>query len=238
VTVPQVVALIERDPLVAARLLRAAQSPLYTRSGTPPVQSLQQAALRLGIDALVQLFIEITTAVKVFRAQGYDEPMAELRRHSVATAYVARLVCRETSLYDEYAFMCGLLHDVGMAACMIVLSAERGGKPPAPGSLEVEWPAIVEAHAEASSLLCSRWKLPADVVTIVGAHHTIRVGEHPHPMAAVIAIAEHLAVEMGFGDRTEVGDYGVPALALEVLGLDFGRVAALRDKARMAVPAP
>ncbi len=233
VTVPQVVSLVEKDPLIAARVLRSAQSAFYSRPGMPPVQSLSQAAVRLGLDALIQLFIEIATTVKVFRATGYDQPMAELRRHSVATAYVARLVCRETSFYDEYAFMCGLLHDVGMAACMILLSNHRKGKP---GSLEIEWPAILEAHAEASQLLCARWKLPPDVVRVVGAHHVIRVGGHPHPMAAVIAVAEEIAISLGFGDDSEIGTFGVPPVAREVLGLDAARIAAIRERARTVIP--
>ena len=121
--------LLERDTLLAAKVLQLAQSALYSR-GTP-VRSLHEAISRLGLRTLGDLFLQTVLSMRVFRADGYDAPMAALMRHSTVTAHVARIACRMTALPDEYAFMCGLLHDAGMAAGLLIFAdaAPPGSSP-------------------------------------------------------------------------------------------------------------
>jgi HD-like signal output (HDOD) protein len=195
VEIGQIVHLLEQDALIAAAVLRQAQSAYYARG--IPIRSLHEAIVRLGLDTISDLFLAQSMAMRVFRANGYEEPMERLRAHGTATAHIARFVCRETAIYDEYAFLCGLLHDVGMAASLIVLASGRvrANVP----SFEKAWPAVCDAHEEAGAALCTLWKLPADVAYVVGAHHQPRPGHPVHPLAAVVRIAESIASELGFG---------------------------------------
>lgn len=213
VTVPEVVKLVERDPFIAGRVLQVAQSARYCSAGGVP--SLQHAAVRLGLDTMTNIFLEVATHMRVFRAPGYEEPMAKLRRHSVATANIARIVCRYTSIYDDYAFLCGLLHDVGIAACMIVLGEARV---PARGSFALEWPAVRRLHAEASRLICEIWRLPADVAFAVAHHHDTEDSRVVHPVASAIAVAEGIAGQLGFGFENEATP-APPPRAVKSLGL-------------------
>ena len=72
---------------------------------------------------------------------------------------------------------------------------------------------------------------------VVGAHHTLRIGRHMPPMAAVIAVAEEMAITLGFGDDAELELSGSLPEARELLGLDAARLPALRERARAAIPA-
>lgn len=226
VTVPEVVNLVERDPFIAGRVLQVAQSARYCSAGGVP--SLQHAAVRLGLDTMTNIFLEVAMHMRVFRAPGYEEPMARLRRHSVATANIARIVCRYTSIYDEYAFLCGLLHDVGIAACMIVLAETRV---PARGSFALEWPAIRRVHGEASRSICEIWRLPADVAFAVAHHHDSAEGRVLHPVASAIAVAEGLAGQLGFGFENEPTPAPPPA-AVKALGLNEGTLASIAAEAK------
>ncbi len=186
---------VERDPLVAGRVLRLAQSPIY--AAATPVSSLEQGISRLGMKAIADLFLHVSMSSRVFRAKGYERPMNALRVHSVAVASVARLVCRTTSLPDEYAFLCGLLHDVGIAAGLIVLADVR--PPMQPPSVDEIQDAVIAAHTEAAGIVCAAWKLPADVRLVVEHHHHPRIAGAVHPMAAAIGVAEEICRANGFG---------------------------------------
>lgn len=213
VTIAEVVRLVEHDPFIAARVLQVAQSARYCASGGVP--SLQHAAVRLGLDTMTNIFLEVATHMRVFRAAGYEEPMGRLRRHSVATANVARIVCRHTAIYDDYAFLCGLLHDVGIAASMILLAEKRSS---VRGAFGVEWPSIREVHEEASRVLCEAWRLPADVAFAVSHHHDDTAGKYRHPVASAIAVAEHIAEKLGFAFENEVPS-ALPTNAIRSLAL-------------------
>lgn len=226
VTIPEVVALVERDPFIAARVLRVAQSPRYACSGGVP--SLHHAAVRLGLDTMTNIFLEVATHMRVFRAAGYEAPMEQLRRHSVATANVARIVCRYTSIFDEYAFLCGLFHDVGIAASMIIL-ADR--KREAKRTFADEWRAIQPIHAQAARMLCQTWKLPPDVAFVTGHHHSFEVGGHVHPVAAAIGVAEFVAGKLGFGFEDEAPKE-MPFAAMRAIDLSESAMTAIASEAK------
>jgi HD-like signal output (HDOD) protein len=196
---------LERDPLLAARVLQLAQSALY--SGGVPIRSLDEAISRLGLRTLEELFLQTVLSMRVFRANGYEAPMANLMVHSLATAHVARLACRLTSIPDEYAFLCGLLHDAGMAAGLLIFSDApstrgAGGKAAPPPFEEVSF-ALEVVHEEASAILADTWGLHAEIRAVIGIHHQFKQGNRIHPLAAVLCVADWIASEAGTAIGTE-----------------------------------
>ena len=176
--------------------------------------------MRLGLATLSDIFLSTAMSMRVFRAVGYEKQMATLRRHSTATAHICRVVSRHTSFFDEYAFLCGLLHDVGIAALIIALT-DKKHKEELP-HLSVVWPAILLAHTEASAALCRMWGLAPDVVLAVGSHHatiTANTSSRVHPLAAVVAVADHLATKYGAGVEGETDELGGVSGPQQVLGI-------------------
>ncbi len=186
---------IEKDSMLAARVLRLAQSPLY--AVRTPVRSIADALLKLGLDRLTQLVMETALSAKVFRAPGYEAPMARLARHSKATAHIARVVGAAAGANGEYAFLCGLLHDVGIAAVMISPTAlPRGESPP---SFESVWPIMLATHEEISGILARLWGFSAELQHVMGHHHSYQMGGQTNALAAVVFISGALATELGAG---------------------------------------
>jgi len=190
-----VVALLEKDSVLAGRVLRIAQSPVY--AGASKLVSLKDALVRLGLITLRDLVLEVAMNLRVFKAESYAGSMERLRRHSLATAHLSRLVSRYTPMEGEYAFLCGLLHDVGTAGILIALGDQPRGK--APPDLEVLWPAIDAVHEEAAAIMARLWQLPAEIPLVLGAHHSVRIDGFDHPLAATVCLADHLADELGQG---------------------------------------
>jgi HD-like signal output (HDOD) protein len=185
--VEQILAVLEQDPLLAARVLRVASSPVY---GGQVLDSLQTAVMRLGMRTLADLVWEVALHMRVFRSKAYEAPMEAVRRHSIAVAHVSRAIAKLTPVPLEYAFLCGLLHDVGAAAALHLLG--DGGSNAGAGALSADVLEVVleKAHAEGSQLVARLWNLPGDVQLVLGHHHSVSVQGHAHPTAAIIAIAE------------------------------------------------
>jgi HD-like signal output (HDOD) protein len=228
INIRDIVALLEQDALIAAKVLKRSQSALYSRGA--PIRSLHEAVVRLGLGTIHDLFLAAALEVRVFRAQGYDEPMERLRRHSTAAAHVARLVCRQTAIYDEYAFLCGLLHDAGMVASLIALaSGTRHGERPA--DLSIVWDAVCDAHEAAGETLCRLWGLPGDIAIVVASHHGPRANQPVHPLAAAIAVAESILLDLGFGLPGD-GGVGPARWATDALDLSEPVLASLTVQAK------
>ncbi len=191
--------ILQSDPFVAGQVLRVAGSPLYARG--EPVRSLEQALTRLGITALTQIFLQVTVTSRVFRAPGYAGPMESLREHAVATAHAARLICRNTRLPDDVAFLCGLLHDVGAAMSLIVLGDLPPHRRPLYGESVVR--AIDAVRVEAATVVCESWGLPSDLLDVIVNHHEPFSNGNANPLGCVVLLADHLATLAGFGGVAE-----------------------------------
>ena len=187
--ISDVLAVLESDPVLAARVLRLAQSALY--AGRGQIRSMRQAVVRLGLREMRNAVFEIALHLRVFRAKGYEAVVGSLRRHSTAVAHLCRLVAAEAGLDGEFAFLCGLLHDVGLAASLLVLADEE--KPP----LALAWPALDAVHEEASAIVASSWNLPPEIRAVLRHHHPTHLSGQAVPYAAVICVAHLLADQVG-----------------------------------------
>jgi HD-like signal output (HDOD) protein len=210
---------LEEAPILTAAVLRLAQSSYYRRA--EPLRTIEQAMTRLGIRTIADLFLQVSTTTRIFRAAGYDAPMRLLREHSIATAHLARVVCRYTPAFEEYAFLCGLLHDVGAGAGILALADSLREKPRPATSDEVV-STVFLVHERCSEMLARAWDLPGDVVLVLGHHHDLTIGGVVHPYAATICIADALANDLGFGSGEDVDAAQVERARM---ALDIGELA-------------
>lgn len=226
----EVVKLLERDPVLAARTLSIAQSAFYaTRS---PITSLNQAAVRLGLKTLRELVLEAALHMRVFRVPGMERPMERLSRHSTAAAHAVKLVCQRTALDAEYAFLVGLLHDVGFAASLLALAEDPYWKGV---TFEQFAPVLDEVHAEASALLTRIWKLPEPIQLSVAHHHDVQVNGKVDPINAALIVAEQLCWEAGLGMLPPPPDADPYAMAMPeppLEGLDANWTGLVNEAAR------
>lgn len=193
VELKDIVGLLEQDSLLTAQVLKIVRSPIH--AGTQQIRSLKDAVLRLGLRALRDMVLEVAMTLRVFRAPAYAATMECVRQHSIHVAHLARRVCRYTAIEGEFAFLCGLLHDVGVAGILVALSegTERRGQgaKSAPDLIAI-WPALDRAHARAGERMAELWNLPPEVRMVIGAHHDVRIGDHPHPLAATVCLADEM----------------------------------------------
>lgn len=239
----EIVDVLGRDPLLAAQVLARAQSSAYTRGQA--TRTLLDAVMKLGLRVLRNIVFEVSLNTRVFMAPaGYVEAMERLRVHSVATGHLANLVAKHTNHPDDFAFLAGLLHDVGVAG-LFIAQAELPDPPP----LNVAWPGILQHHAEASGALARLWRLPKPLQAVLANHHSVTIEGQPSTLAATIVLAERLAFELAPLVGTDPSTPDRPRImpgkdlsatpvvqqACRLLGVDGPGFVALREAAREVI---
>ncbi len=247
-----VVKLLERDAVLAARVLALAQSARY--ASRSPVVTLRQAAVRMGLETLTHLVLQAGLELQVFRAPGFEWFAERANRHATAVAHVTRDVCKAAGVPGEHAFTGGLLHDIGLSATLLLVT-ERPEWRRLP--FEALAPVLDAVHADASGLLARRWNLPDPLPALLATHHQAVVDGRPQPVNAALILAEQLCWEAGAGIADPPGlaaeaGGGLPEQPLEgvdvnwastvrealgVLAVDDAAVAAMRARAFDAVSA-
>jgi putative nucleotidyltransferase with HDIG domain len=234
VSADQLVEVLEKDAVLAAQVLRVAGSAAYGGWGQDNI-SLKVAVVRLGMRGLASVVWEVAAGMRVFRSVRYAAVMEQIRAHSTLCAHLCRLIASRKALNTETAFLCGLLHDIGMAATLLVLSDRPKDEPSInPGVLDE---VLRQTHQEVSGMIAQLWKLPADVQNVLANHHSFPAGEPPTPLSAAVAMVEELSRDLGHGVEIGAGrcDRVAPetlARAREVLGFTDEQEAELRETAQ------
>jgi len=188
----EVVSALQKDPLIVAGVLKVAQSPMY--GGRLPVQSLKEAIQRLGINTLRDIVWQVVAGMRLFRVKGYTSFMERLQAHSVFTANIARTVATRAGVAAEHAFLCGLLHDVGISGTLIALSEES--KAPA---IDLLLAAIDGMHEQAGGQMGKLWGLAPEIVAVIERHHFAGDPSQMSALIAILSVAEQFADDHGFG---------------------------------------
>ena len=168
--------IINRDPPLATRLLRLANSAAFN-CGTP-VGDVSSAIQLLGVRQ-VRLLCVALSVVKVFsNGQGVLEHRS-FWRHSAAVARAVRELARRlgyTGTPLAHLYIGGLLHDVGLLLLDQYFPqklrhsldmAQDGDEP----LWRIESFVLGTDHGELGGLLLGRWMLPESIVSMVADHH-------------------------------------------------------------------
>ncbi|MDQ1397844.1 MAG: hypothetical protein QOG64_3103 [Acidimicrobiaceae bacterium] len=163
-------AIIERDPVLAAMVLRLVNSARY---GLPrDIAELRQAVVLLGVPELRTLALAASMGALFSPGDG-DLPDWD---HAFSTACAARALAEELApAHTEAAFVAGMLHDIGHlvissslaeAFPVVELNAATGRD-----RLALEDSVFGATHAELGAALAEHWSIPAHLVDAVADHH-------------------------------------------------------------------
>lgn len=204
---------LSKDAAMSAHVLRLANSPLYR--GREPIVSLHQAAARLGTQKLRDVAVVVASESRLFRARGFEAEARHAFQHGLVCGLWAQEIARRLRGPVEEAFLCGLLHDVGIP----VLLQSACDRLPNALELRAEVLQVVDAlHAGIGADLVRAWKLPAHLATAIGQHH----GQTDSVLAAIVVLADDLA------DFTE-NDVDDDAIVERVLAHDASAALNLYD---------
>ncbi|MEO8450987.1 MAG: HDOD domain-containing protein [Gemmatimonadota bacterium] len=216
--------IIRRDPAMATRLLRVANSSAFNTGS--PVSSLDAALRLLGFRQVRSICMGIAV-MGAFNRRGSGLLDQRFWQHSVAVATLTRELARGlryTALPLDELYVGGLLHDVGFVLLdQYFPRALRNARSVAKATKMPLWMTerivLGTDHGEVGGMLLESWSLPAGIVAAVSCHHHPRLAPEQHRDAVWLTFAaETLCASSG------------PALAIEELaakGID-GMLDAIR----------
>jgi putative nucleotidyltransferase with HDIG domain len=168
----ELAATVEKDPLIASRLLRIVNSPAY--GGREPITSLENAISRLGMKPFKMILIELSAReVFVSKSQRIRQAFRGIWEHCLAVGMLARDIAGKLpgAADGESVYLAGLFHDVGKPVVgALLLEAERSllEELDEPFMTDTLWIKVVDdAHRDVGAALASQWTLPASVAKAI-----------------------------------------------------------------------
>ena len=237
----EVAQLISQDPALSLRVLRIANSPFFGMSRE--VDSVARAVTVLGMArvreatltcAAGQVLTEIPTDVIV---------MEDFWHHSINCGLIAQaLAARSSRVTEDFAFVAGLLHDIGQLVLFNRFPGEMRVALDllAEGDRELQMYTVERKvlnidHMALGAALLHAWHLPERLQECVEFHHQPERA-HRYPVeTAVIHLANALAdlAQSGSDDLAEASP--IDARAWQKVGLEPDIAAAVIDEARGAL---
>ena len=195
---------VESDQVVAARVLRAANSAYYSPASR--ISSIRDALMLMGLDAVRALALTIGLHQAFCTESAIGREAERLWQHSIAVALCAQELARRCGeRRKERCFALGLLHDIGKLALLQHLSKDYGQAlrlcQEGLSLLEAERTVFGVDHAAVGGWLAERWAFPSELRLGISLHHS-ELGGSPvegstRTLAELVQVADWLASSQG-----------------------------------------
>lgn len=233
----QMMLLIAQDPMISAKIIGLANSPLL--GATRHITAVRDASMLLGLTRVKSVATGIAVMSLVSKPVGRFDPQ-ELWMHSMALSFamlpVVRAMPAKNRPQDDMIFLSGMLHDIGYLA-LAHLDTLRSDDlhtrfviEPDRLAIEVEQELLEVTHDELGAELAKYWNLPSEIVAVLRYHHNPEAPEaaEGQPMVRIINLTEKLLPT--FGLRENVGTYVAPEEWI-ALGIDPERADEITEQA-------
>ncbi|MEE2830206.1 MAG: HDOD domain-containing protein [Myxococcota bacterium] len=202
---------IERDPNLAAAILRAANSAVYR--GMPRVLDLSAAGRRLGSRRLAEV-AQMAALRGAFQAppkSGWSELLSRMWRNTVTTAHTCRLMAERMGFLQRgQAYSMALFHNLGEVIVVDLYKKMGEVAPPGGLALGALRSHMDQHHAALGELLIRSWGLPGSLASLARHHHDPAELPSGTPLSRntwLVAACFQAVVEAGadYKDRHEEG---------------------------------
>lgn len=178
VNMNKLVSIVSRDPAIATRILRVANSGFY--SSTSEITSTRDAIVRIGLKDVGEI-VAAASSGALFELQKqstlshFGQMMSTLWRDSMTCAFAATNTSMTLRRGDsEKAFLGGMLHDIGkMVALRILNELAEEGAVQKDFDLHRLHTIVEQIHHNLGFEAISLWNLPEFLLGVTMEHHGI-----------------------------------------------------------------
>jgi putative nucleotidyltransferase with HDIG domain len=200
VDIHEVGKLIAAEPVFATRVLQLANSPLFALERQ--VRTISHAIVLLGLDRVkaitftraLQDFVTPALRIKALRACW---------QNCLATALLADKLARAARMDADFAYVAGLLRDIGRLALLVKYPEPYSNLLAVSGEerfdlLMMERELFEIDHCEAGTWLMEQLPFPPELAEIIAQHHH-ELEHDGFRMLHLAQCADRLADALGFG---------------------------------------
>jgi HD-like signal output (HDOD) protein len=230
---------ISMDQALTSQILKISNSAMFGMMRE--VTTLTQAIMTLGFSTIKSVVIASSAKNLYHRGTvGLQERL--IWEHALVSAIASRAFAKSLRFPRiEEAFIGGLLHDIGKSVIGVkfperyssllrTVYNENGI------CLDLELDIFGFDHAMVGEALVSQWNLAASLQAAVRWHHDpIHAAQTHQELTAIVALANHLALEekVGIGDPKHLE--GASLQAMEILKLGPEALSGIKDGVRTAI---
>lgn len=168
---------IAEDQVLAAAVLRTANSPLYR--GIEKSSSLPAAITRIGVKTLRTILLHQSMRSAVFAQTSTTRHFANvLWRRSIADACIMRGLASLLRLDEDEHHLIGLMHDIGGVLVLRIIN-DQLKKGCATIDLDSFEHLSRQTHQEFGELVAKSWQLPPDLCSLITDHHRYPTPDDP-----------------------------------------------------------
>ena len=188
VSLPEVGDVVALDPVLSARVVRMANSPVFAARGQ--IESIGAAVVRLGARELRALLLTVSV-VEALKPESSGLDLREIWRHTIASGVLGRRLARDLGEPEpDRAYLAGLLHalgDVILAVCFpdrfksALTRADADASP-----LDTEFGV---SPALCCATLLRHWNIPASIVEAVAFQGAPERAPTHERLARIVATA-------------------------------------------------
>lgn len=179
--------LVVNDPPIAAKLIKAANSPVF--HGRDAIGTCHRAIVRLGLKTTRQLVMAFAMR-DLFKCKRsrVQKAMERLWAHSVEVAAIAFALARRLKCFDPgEAQLAGLLHDIGVVSVLTGAAGDYEDD----SDLSGLWQKAQQARSETGALILEAWNFPpAQVLAVRDAEQWWRDDQSEPELADLVVVAQ------------------------------------------------
>lgn len=166
--------IIRADPALSLKLLKVANSPLYSLRRT--IHNLREALTLLGLNASLTIALSFTLMSSLKMDQEPSEDHEKFWRRSLLSATIARHMGFKLGLSNlEDLFLTGLLQDIGILALEYADPSFYLSQEPSDynhsSRVNYEFKTIETDHSQVGAWLLQTWHLPEKIYLAVSNSH-------------------------------------------------------------------
>lgn len=237
ISVNDVAKIIGLDPAISAKLIRIANSALYSRPRK--VENLRQAINLFGLNGALSMALTFSVVGELKGGRMTDEGGLDYPHYwqrSVAAATTCQVIGQMLAVgRREELFLAGLLQDIGMLA-IDCWSDEfyKDTKELQQSHYDIqkyETERLGIDHAEVGAHILNSWQFPEVLINaIAGSHHPLDglVNQEFITVAKVIAVASEIA-EVFCRGQNETDIEALSSLVWDALALDGAALSGIMD---------
>ncbi len=200
------------DQVLAARIVRLVNSPLYRPASE--ITSVKRALMYLGFKSVREM-LQTSYFVNAFKGRKEAFDIRIFWIHSFTVGAISRRIAGKVGYHDdEKAHLVGIIHDIGKVflghyctdeyAAMLETIRER---PVTTYQAEIE--AFGTSHCEVGLCLAQRWGFPPVYTDIISHHHNSVMATEDPLLTAVVTLADYCSLirtpASGIAQATEAG---------------------------------
>jgi putative nucleotidyltransferase with HDIG domain len=185
--------LILSDQVLAARVIRVVNSPLYRTSN--PIPSVKRALLFLGFKSVREMILT-SYFVEGFKEKEQPFDMKMFWVHSFSVGAISRRIASLVEYPDaEKAYLVGIIHDIGKVFLGYYCKEEYGLmldgiRNTSHTTYEAEYEFFGTTHCEVGLCLAQRWNFPSLYSDIISHHHSSEMGSEDPFLTSIVALAD------------------------------------------------